>query len=105
MERGSDGLKDPHAAQTLHSILSVSPQVQDIRWHFGHDFYRAHEDLGSFRALAAILLKSFATFMLKPSSKAPSFRLQSDGDKTVALKDFKGKRVLLFFFPKANTPG
>jgi len=43
--------------------------------------------------------------MLKPGSKAPAFRLQSDEDKTIALKDFKGKRVLLFFFPKANTPG
>ena len=43
--------------------------------------------------------------MLKPGSKAPAFRLQSDEDKTVALKDFKGKRVLLFFFPKANTSG
>ena len=43
--------------------------------------------------------------MLKPGDKAPAFRLQSDEDKTVTLKDFKGKRVLLFFFPKANTSG
>lgn len=43
--------------------------------------------------------------MLKPGDKAPAFRLQSDEDKPVALKDFKGKRVLLFFFPKANTTG
>lgn len=43
--------------------------------------------------------------MLKPGDKAPVFRLQSDEDKPVALKDFKGKRVLLFFFPKANTTG
>jgi peroxiredoxin Q/BCP len=43
--------------------------------------------------------------MLKPGDKAPPFRLKSDEDKTVALRDFKGHRVLLFFFPKANTPG
>ena len=43
--------------------------------------------------------------MLKPGDKAPSFRLSSDEGKDVALKDFKGKRVLLFFFPKANTSG
>jgi peroxiredoxin Q/BCP len=43
--------------------------------------------------------------MLKPGDKAPAFRLQSDENKTVSLKDFKGKRVLLFFFPKANTSG
>lgn len=43
--------------------------------------------------------------MLKPGDKAPSFRLQSDEDMDVALKDFSGRRVLLFFFPKANTSG
>ena len=43
--------------------------------------------------------------MLKPGDKAPAFRLQSDASNTVSLKDFKGKRVLLFFFPKANTSG
>jgi len=43
--------------------------------------------------------------MLKPGTKAPAFRLQSDEGKEIALKDFAGKRVLLFFFPKASTPG
>jgi len=43
--------------------------------------------------------------MLKPGSKAPAFRLPSDDGTPVALKDFKGQRVLLFFYPKANTSG
>ena len=43
--------------------------------------------------------------MLKPGDKAPTFRLKSDEDELVSLKDFKGQRVLLFFFPKANTTG
>ena len=43
--------------------------------------------------------------MLKPGDKAPAFRLLSDDGTTVSLKDFKGHRVLLFFFPKANTTG
>ena len=43
--------------------------------------------------------------MLKPGDHAPAFRLRSDENKTVSLKDFKGRRVLLFFFPKANTSG
>jgi thioredoxin-dependent peroxiredoxin len=43
--------------------------------------------------------------MLKIGAKAPAFRLQSDEGKTFALKDFAGRRVLLFFFPKANTSG
>ncbi len=43
--------------------------------------------------------------MLKPGDKAPAFRLPSDEAKDVALKDFRGRRVLLFFYPKANTSG
>jgi len=43
--------------------------------------------------------------MLKPGSKAPDFSLKADDDKEIALHDFHGKRVFLFFFPKANTPG
>jgi peroxiredoxin Q/BCP len=43
--------------------------------------------------------------MLKPGAKAPAFHLKSDEGKDIALVDFQGKRVFLFFFPKANTPG
>jgi peroxiredoxin Q/BCP len=43
--------------------------------------------------------------MLKVGSKAPAFRLLSDEGKQLSLKDFAGQRVLLFFFPKASTPG
>jgi thioredoxin-dependent peroxiredoxin len=43
--------------------------------------------------------------MLKVGDKAPDFTLSTDGGKNVSLADYKGKRVILFFFPKANTPG
>jgi thioredoxin-dependent peroxiredoxin len=43
--------------------------------------------------------------MLKLGDKAPEFRLKADDGKEVSLSDFRGKRVLLFFFPKANTSG
>ena len=43
--------------------------------------------------------------MLKPGQKAPDFRLKADDGKDLALADFRGKRVLLFFYPKANTSG
>jgi thioredoxin-dependent peroxiredoxin len=43
--------------------------------------------------------------MLKVGDKAPEFRLKADDGKEVALSDFRGKRVILFFFPKANTSG
>jgi peroxiredoxin Q/BCP len=43
--------------------------------------------------------------MLKIGDKAPDFTLTSDEGKEISLKDFQGSRVLLFFFPRANTPG
>ena len=43
--------------------------------------------------------------MLKIGDKAPDFTLKSDDGKDVSLNGLKGKRVLIFFFPKANTSG
>jgi peroxiredoxin Q/BCP len=43
--------------------------------------------------------------MLKPGSKAPTFTLASDGGGTVSLKDLKGKKVVLYFYPKDDTSG
>jgi peroxiredoxin Q/BCP len=43
--------------------------------------------------------------MLKAGDKAPDFAVASDEGKNVSLSDFRGKRVILFFFPKANTSG
>jgi len=43
--------------------------------------------------------------VLKPGDKAPEFRVKADDGNDVSLSDFRGKRVLLFFFPKANTSG
>jgi peroxiredoxin Q/BCP len=43
--------------------------------------------------------------MFKPGDKAPAFTLlDQDGDK-VKLSDFKGRKVLVYFYPKADTPG
>jgi peroxiredoxin Q/BCP len=43
--------------------------------------------------------------MLKPGDKAPAFTLKNDSGADVSLSDFRGKHVILFFYPKANTPG
>jgi thioredoxin-dependent peroxiredoxin len=43
--------------------------------------------------------------MLKLGDKAPDFSLPSDSGATVSLGDFPGKTVVLYFFPKADTPG
>lgn len=39
------------------------------------------------------------------NKKAPAFSLQDQDGKTHALKDFLGKKVLLYFYPKDDTPG
>lgn len=38
-------------------------------------------------------------------SKAPAFVLESDEEKKVALKDFAGGKLVLYFYPKDNTSG
>jgi len=43
--------------------------------------------------------------MLKPGDVAPSFELLSDAGETVRLIDFRGQRVIVYFYPKADTPG
>lgn len=42
---------------------------------------------------------------LAAGSKAPAFTLQRDGGSQVSLKDFKGGNLVLYFYPKADTPG
>ena len=42
---------------------------------------------------------------LEPGDKAPAFALLNDAGETVKLSDFKGKRVLLYVYPAAMTPG
>ena len=43
--------------------------------------------------------------MLEVGTKAPAFTLPDQDGKMVSLKDFKGKKVVLYFYPKDNTPG
>ncbi|WP_206459258.1 thioredoxin-dependent thiol peroxidase [Anaerovorax sp. IOR16] len=43
--------------------------------------------------------------MLEVGTKAPEFTLLDKENKEVSLSDFKGKRVVLYFYPKDNTPG
>ena len=42
---------------------------------------------------------------IEPPGKAPAFSLKSTTGKTVKLSDFKGRPVVLYFYPKDDTPG
>lgn len=43
--------------------------------------------------------------MLEIGTKAPDFRLLDQNGKEHTLEDYKGKKVILYFYPKDNTPG
>jgi peroxiredoxin Q/BCP len=43
--------------------------------------------------------------MLQPGDKAPAFSLQAASGTTVSLRDYAGKTVVLYFYPKDSTPG
>ena len=42
---------------------------------------------------------------LKKGDKAPDFKAKDQNGKIVSLKDFKGKKLVLYFYPKDDTPG
>jgi|KBSSwiStaDraftv2_1062776.scaffolds.fasta_scaffold546546_2 peroxiredoxin Q/BCP len=46
-----------------------------------------------------------ATAGIAEGAKAPQFRLPRDGGSTVALADFAGSKLVVFFYPRADTPG
>ncbi len=43
--------------------------------------------------------------MLEINTKAPDFTLENQDGELVSLSDYKGKNVVLYFYPKDNTPG
>lgn len=42
---------------------------------------------------------------LKPGDKAPNFTALDQEGNTISLSDYKGKKLVVFFYPKASTPG
>lgn len=44
-------------------------------------------------------------FHLKEGDKAPDFKASDQNGKEVTLNDFRGKRLILYFYPKDDTPG
>ena len=43
--------------------------------------------------------------MLNPGDKAPDFTLTDQDEAAVSLSSYRGRKVLVFFYPKADTPG
>ena len=49
--------------------------------------------------------KSVTKGTLNPGDSAPDFSLPDQNGKTISLKDFRGQKVVVYFYPKALTPG
>jgi peroxiredoxin Q/BCP len=43
--------------------------------------------------------------MLNEGDPSPNFELQDDTEKIIRLKDFRGRPLVIYFFPRADTPG
>tara|TARA_B100000530_G_scaffold129905_1_gene81105 strand:+ start:179 stop:313 length:135 start_codon:yes stop_codon:yes gene_type:complete len=43
--------------------------------------------------------------LLEVGNKAPDFDLLNQNDETISLSKLKGQKVIIWFYPKANTPG
>ena len=43
--------------------------------------------------------------MVKENEKAPEFQGKNQNGETISLSDYRGKRVILYFYPRDNTPG
>ena len=48
---------------------------------------------------------SYAQNSLKVGDKAPAFKAPDQNGKIVSLDDYKGHKIILYFYPKDNTPG
>ncbi|MBR1086544.1 peroxiredoxin [Bradyrhizobium manausense] len=57
------------------------------------------------KASSATTSASSAKSTLAEGQKAPAFRLPRDGGNVVTLSDFAGQKLVLFFYPRADTPG
>ncbi len=57
------------------------------------------------RMLDADELTPAGSHVLKEGDRAPDFQALTDDESPISLAGFRGKNVILYFFPKANTPG
>jgi hypothetical protein len=54
---------------------------------------------------ARLSLRLPREILMNINDNAPDFTLPDENGKDLALKDLRGKTVILFFYPRANTPG
>lgn len=69
-------------------------------------FSRSLREDADFEAVPLVLDFNFSgEIPMRINDKAPDFTLQDENGKEIALKNLRGKTVVLYFYPRANTPG
>lgn len=58
-----------------------------------------------FVLLGSSAMQSYGKTNLQPGTKAPNFFLQDETKTWRSLEEFKGKKIIVYFYPKDNTPG
>src|SRR5437867_107012 len=81
-------------------------KLRSLRDYAGR-FHRTYNTRVSVRGVVRHLTSSLrgGPTMLKVGDPAPDFEATDDRGRRVKLSDFRGKKVVLWFFPKASTPG
>ena len=51
------------------------------------------------------MIFSFSSASIKEGDTVPDYRLKADNGKYINISDYKGKWIILYFYPKDNTPG
>lgn len=68
-------------------------------------FPKAREPKSDNPAVRAFNFDLLSGICMKINDKAPDFTLSDENGKEVSLKDLRGRTVILFFYPRASTPG
>jgi peroxiredoxin Q/BCP len=83
--------KSPPAAATGSSAATAKPAPENPSVKKGRD--------------ASVAAPPGKAALLSEGAKAPAFQLPRDGGNSVTLADYLGKKLVIFFYPRADTPG
>jgi peroxiredoxin Q/BCP len=105
------GIATPRTSHKVPSKLlkSAGPRASAARTTTGSKPTAARPLAGNPAARKSLAGKAGAPATRKPAlaegARAPAFRLPRDGGSTVSLSDYFGRKLVLFFYPRADTPG
>jgi len=86
----------------VNSASNSVPQCEILRYKI---LWRVERSDFPVVALPARYVDISGEIPMNVNDKAPDFTLQDENGKEVALRDLRGRTVVLYFYPRADTPG